>query len=514
MRIPKPSFSNHPGNYVLALAVGLLAFFAASLANAELSRRYDFVQLPGESMTTLHNRVASHCNAMRYEWQNMGYSGWSESYSGGNCSTSSIRDGDGPNYDAYRTWTLRKSMSDQASCDAVAGSTWLSGSLKCEVRPGIQWYEHATGNCPAGSEDDGTGKCTYPPQDCNELKADEDPSGTIWESDKYFNYGCNHGCYIESDSAMYSQTDSAWLVNGHYTGDECPGGFNMTSGFFADYKDVLPEDQEWQNCYNSDGTYLGQVGADMECPSYVNCWDDERIAIIAVAPDPQSCAQGTPDSMRDAEAATNTTTTSTTTNPDGSTETTTETSNEQTAADGSTGKSSSKSVTTCDSNGVCTTSETTNETGVVCEGDGCEEGTPGIEGYDSCSAEFVCKGDVLWCARAEVEHEQSCALTQDSLDNWTASQDFGDNYEAGEDGYGQLGQLSQGGNWAVDTLLEVNSWLGDDGTTAACPAPIEKGWIVVDVAPWCEYMGMVRAPLILFNAFAILMFFRRSLLGG
>lgn len=152
----KPTFSAHPGNWMLAAVVGLLFFFVTSIATAgEMSRRYDVVQLPGESLTSLHNRMAALCNTHRYEWQNMGWSGWTESYSGGNCATMTGRDSTGPAVDGNRWWTLRKY--DQASC-AAAGATW--NTTYCQVQPGISYYEWATGNCPVGTGDsDGDGLC-------------------------------------------------------------------------------------------------------------------------------------------------------------------------------------------------------------------------------------------------------------------------------------------------------------------------------------------------------------------
>ncbi|MCP8686070.1 hypothetical protein [Marinobacterium sedimentorum] len=502
MRYLKPNFSNHPLNYIFALAVGFIFFLLASFANAHNDVYiHRIVQAPEETQQQTINRMISDCsNTVRPG----SFEGYAYKSSQGNCGTSIKTWDNDDGYDAYHNWLYREyGTAETTSC----------GNAYCDHRIVHYWRLFSTDNCPAGMEDlDENGVCDEPIEDCNELQTLE-PDSYLYTSDKYFNYGCDNSCLLVADTATYSKENNSWLVFAKYTGENCPGtnGYNADSEFVGNFKDVYPEDQEMQNCYKPDGTFMGRIGIEMNCPTYVNCWNEDRTMVTAVAPDPNSCPSGTEsDTSRDAQQGAVSQTQTETVNPDGSTESVTETSTEQTALDGSKGSSKTYTTTTCDPQNNCTTTETTQETGSVCEGEDCFT-DPEVSDVLSCSDQFECTGDVLQCAQLQINFERSCSyISDESIQEWIESDDFGDHVAVGTDADGQLSALN-GGTIDVAESLGVPDWMVDDGVTADCPQVI-SGWIELDMGPLCSFFSAMRYPVLFFNGFAIMMFIRRATL--
>lgn len=380
----------------------------------------------------------------------------------------------------------------------------------------------ASGGCPAGTEADSTFYCVPPPpppESCTDLQSQEDPAGTIYEADKVTLVACNQGCAIEIDTYLWSESGQNWLLNGSFTGVECPGGFDENAGFFGDWKDIDPDEQEWQNCYNSSGTYIGQVGANMTCPSFVNCWNEDRTHVDAVAPDPGSCPTGTTsDATRDQANWTTESAQTSTTNPDGSSETETQTTTTQTGLDGSKSSSTTLVNTTCDAAQNCTTTETAIEAGEDCEGLNCGADEMTVDNYDDCTGNLVCTGDVHNCALLELERAKVCqalSLDEDSVAAALA-QAAGEGKLASVD---QDGLLTDGLETSVNipSVFNLSGVLADNGAAGSCPAPHDFTFMGATIQfkydTICGALEDIR-PLVLFAAsFLCMMMIGRSVLG-
>lgn len=464
MNIPKPSFSNHPGNYCLVLVVGLLAFFAVSIANAGTY-------------------------TAGYYWQ--------------------MSSGNGPN-------PIKKSTPEGACQQWFVQNGTAYGSYN-----GITYQDPNTYQCKSTSfpsvgaisrsncNGDTTSEwCTDPtaPQNCTDLQYS---SFTITQVNAPLEI-CNYGCqaYAAGVGVVLADYTSQTYT---YSGTSCPGGSGYDPA--KAYEDpALDPEAPPKVCKDANGYIYGSVSANAECPTRQNCYD-ENGTLTNTVDGSSSCPTGTATNAETdwQQNVTTEQTTSTTTNPDGSTESTTEQTETHAGSDGKTYTTTRQVTETCDAQGVCTTTETGVDGMQHCEGEDCtDENGQTLEGATSCNTEYVCKGDLYECAALELQREQACALTEDAVDSWVGSQDFADNVAVDVDADGQLSVLD-GGTVDVEQAFGISGWLVDDGVTASCPAVVE-GWIELDMGPLCSFFSAMRYPVLFFNGIAILWFVRRSTL--
>jgi hypothetical protein len=153
----KPSFSRHPCNFLFLVIAFFIGFLTTSFvfAGGVVTTNFHVVQMSGETMTQLHNRAAG----LKAPYSSggigmLGWSGYSQVYK--NCNSNGIqKDGDGPNRDVFCDFTARAYSQETCGAD---GLNW-TGSY-CQTFVSVNWYEHASGNCPVGTGDaDGDGIC-------------------------------------------------------------------------------------------------------------------------------------------------------------------------------------------------------------------------------------------------------------------------------------------------------------------------------------------------------------------
>jgi hypothetical protein len=377
----------------------------------------------------------------------------------------------------------------------------------------------------------------YPdPADCSEFQTQNPDPVSMTFTSGYTMEGCYDGCtVVDSGGVSLLGSDGSYTGQYQLTGGDCNGGYQSGLGT-QEIIDFYAHDSELQNCYDSTGRLIGQISAELTCPTLDVCYDSSTGEPLGTTSSSTSCDSGVKYNELDEtlQAVNVQSTTTETLNPDGSSTTVTETVETQEGLDGSTVTDSTTTTTDKDSSGnvtgesTTTTSETKNQSSYcevnpndplcsLAENLNQDNGSASLSG--DCNTPPSCSGDPIACANLKLQWDDYCAnvpASESDFESWKSEQTTIDKFGVDTDSNGVLESLDFG-EIDVNDSLGLNE-LGDNGSVGSCPAPHGLG-ILGTVIEFhydtiCEYADSVRPLIILASIFICMVMVRRVIVGA
>jgi hypothetical protein len=286
---------------------------------------------------------------------------------------------------------------------------------------------------------------------------------------------CNQGCNATAAGGVgvFDATGTG-VARYTYDGTPCPGGdgYNSELGI----EDNILETEPPKNCYGADGSYLGQVSANANCPNLVNCYSVDDGQFMGTAGDPSSCEAGTvtktelPPAIKN-QIDTTQQTTESTSNPDGSVTETTTTETTEKGADGSTYSRQTTTTCTTAADGTRSCNTTVSDVADACTGADCPVDPMSEQGVEAAVKQAKAQG----------------VLPSGETDEW-----------------GQLTGI-HAGTVDVSEQFGLSDIFADNGAAGSCPSPESIGLGIIGQAiefKWdtvCEFLSFIR-PIVIFAA--------------